>query len=317
VKKILVNARGCHSATFLPVSIGAVMVFTSVHASQAQIFIANSDDGTVGEYTLSGTPINKSLISGLNDPTAVSVSGSNIFVMTSPDDGTARIGEYTISGDQINPNLITGLNAPAGMAMSGPDIFIGDFYNSGISEFTTAGTTVKSPLVAGAGEPFAIAVSGSDIFLSLGGSINEYTTSGTLVKKNLIKGLTVADALAVSGSDLFVGNNNGDIVGEYTTAGATVNADLIKISGGVFVNGITVAGSDLFVTNAIDPAQDFPASNFVAEYTTSGDLVNASLISGLSYPAGIAVIVPEPATPPLLLLAGFGMMLFRMRRTSL
>jgi hypothetical protein len=45
-----------------------------------------------------------------------------------------------------------------------------------------------------------------------------------------------------------------------------------------------VAGSDLFVTNGLNGT--------VGEYTTSGATVNASLISGLSQPYGIAVVEP-------------------------
>jgi glutamate synthase domain-containing protein 3 len=44
---------------------------------------------------------------------------------------------------------------------------------------------------------------------------------------------------------------------------------------------IAISGSDLFVANL--------TSNTVGEYTTSGAVVNASLISGLSGPFGIAI----------------------------
>ena len=52
----------------------------------------------------------------------------------------------------------------------------------------------------------------------------------------------------MSGSDLFVANDGAGTIGEYTTAGATVNASLI--SGLASPVGIAVDGSDLFVTNA-------------------------------------------------------------------
>jgi hypothetical protein len=47
--------------------------------------------------------------------------------------------------------------------------------------------------------------------------------------------------IAVSGSDLFVINFAGDTIGEYTTAGATVNAALISGLDGPA--GIAIAGS--------------------------------------------------------------------------
>jgi hypothetical protein len=48
--------------------------------------------------------------------------------------------------------------------------------------------------------------------------------------------------------------------------------------------GIALSGMDVFVTNL--------GANTVGEYTTAGATVNASLISGLIHPAGIAVAPP-------------------------
>jgi hypothetical protein len=45
--------------------------------------------------------------------------------------------------------------------------------------------------------------------------------------------------------------------------------------------GIAVSGADLFVANA--------TTGTIGEYTTSGTLVNAALITGLDNPSGIAL----------------------------
>lgn len=66
--------------------------------------------------------------------------------------------------------------------------------------------------------------------------------------------------------------------------------------------GIAVSGSDIFVSNY--------ASGPSGKNTTSGATVNASLVSGLSYPAGIAVTdvaVPEPASLAVLTAGLFGL----------
>jgi hypothetical protein len=63
-----------------------------------------------------------------------------------------------------------------------------------------------------------------------------------------------------------------------------------------------VSGSDLFVANS--------SSNTIGEYTTSGATVNASLISGLNSPIGLAIApttVPEPGTLMLLGIALLGL----------
>jgi hypothetical protein len=62
---------------------------------------------------------------------------------------------------------------------------------------------------------------------------------------------------------------------------------------------IAVSGGNLFVTNEL--------TGTIGEYTTSGATVNASLVSGLHLPYGIAVVsasVPDAASTWALLLLG-------------
>ena len=83
-------------------------------ATQAQIFVTNYDAGTIGEYTSSGVTVNASLVSGLNDPSAIVVSGGNLFVTNF---GNGTIGEYTTSGATVNAALVSGLNGPVAIAV--------------------------------------------------------------------------------------------------------------------------------------------------------------------------------------------------------
>jgi hypothetical protein len=82
--------------------------------------------------------------------------------------------------------------------------------------------------------------------------------------------------IAISGSDLFVTNADGNSIGKYTTAGATMDASLVS---GPALNG--AAGLVMFVMNSFNGT--------VGEHTTAGATVRASLISGLVGSEGIAV----------------------------
>src|SRR5438034_8099320 len=55
----------------------------------AQIFVANFETGTIGEYTTSGATVDPALISGLSLPTDIAVSGEDLFVASS---NIGRIG---------------------------------------------------------------------------------------------------------------------------------------------------------------------------------------------------------------------------------
>ena len=98
--------------------------------------------------------MNSSLISGLNDPTGIAVSGSDIFVANL---GASSLGEYTTSGTTVNASLIS-MATPWGIAVSGSDLFVVDRNDGTIGEYTTAWATVNASLVSGLNTPHGIAV---------------------------------------------------------------------------------------------------------------------------------------------------------------
>jgi DNA-binding beta-propeller fold protein YncE len=129
----------------------------------AQIFVANSGNGTIGEYTTSGATVNSALISDLNAPFGLAASGDKLFVANFDSIFRgATIGEYTTSGATVNSALISGLSFPHGIAVSGDKLFVtfaGFFVGNGtIGEYTTSGATVNPALVSGLNAPIGIAV---------------------------------------------------------------------------------------------------------------------------------------------------------------
>jgi hypothetical protein len=73
-------------------------------------------------------------------------------------------------------------------------------------------------------------------------------------------------------SYLYVANEGGRSVGKFTTAGATVNSTLITVRGDP--EGVALDGNGyIYVVDAL--------FGTVGKYTTSGATVNASLITGL------------------------------------
>jgi hypothetical protein len=119
-------------------------------------------------------------------------------------------------------------------------------------------------------------------------SIGEYNLNGTPVESGTLvsSGLDDPRSIALSGSDIFVSNLDNNTIGEYTTAGAPVGSGTLISSGLDNPLGIAVSGSDIFVVNNYGGT---PGEGSIGEYTTSGTIVNASLVSGLNIPSGIAV----------------------------
>ena len=79
------------------------------------------------------------------------------------------------------------------------------------------------------------------------------------------------------------------------------------------LSSATARGDYIYVTNS--------GNGTIGKYTTSGGTVNASLVSGLNQPYGIAISpspAPKPATLTLLgsALLGFGVVRLRRRRAK-
>lgn len=105
--------------------------------------------------------------------------------------------------------------------------------------------------------------------------IGEYTTSGSLV--NAITTTGTPPDVSVSGDDIFIPSPVSGI-SEYNSSGALVNS----FSTAASTYDIAISGNDMFIPSV--------ASGNISEYTLSGQLVNASLITGLDVPEGVAIL---------------------------
>jgi hypothetical protein len=294
------------------VAIILVVIATAAAPVHGQIYVTNGDTGTVGAYNLDGTPINPALITGLEHPQGIAVSGGYIYVATSNplSDSGGTIGKYTTSGATVNAALLSGLPSPLhGIAVSGNDLYVTHQSSAWVGKYTTSGATVDATFVAffqTVSDPVGVAVSGTDLFVTneIPSFVGHFTTAGATIDEQMIgtgPG-TNPYALAISGSTMFISQNGGE-VSAYTTSGVPIDTALIPFLPGA--SGIAVLGDRLFVESALDGT--------VGCYTTSGTPVNAALISGLHTPIGIAV-VPEPTAIGLLVLLAPGLLCRRSRR---
>ena len=279
------------SVAFLLIGIGA-------GTADGQIFVADFNNGVIGKYNLDGTPVNTSLISGLQGPYDLASDGNgHLFVLSRGLGGRGYVGEYNLDGSPVNVSLISGLQSAQSMALDGNGhIFIGQnpLLGGYVSEFNLNGTPVNTSLITHI-RPICLEIDGNGhIFIAdnngngVGGYVREYTTSGLVINPTLIGGLNNPIGLALDGDGhLFVANNTGGYIGEYTISGETVNASLI--SGLNNLGKIALDGNGhLLVGN--DPN----GTPRVSEYSTGGTLVNNSFIAESGNPISI-LVVPEPS----------------------
>ena len=77
--------------------------------------------------------MNRALISGLDVPIGIAVSGESLYV-TNLFGGFGTIGKYTTSGATVNAALVSGLPAPQAIAVSGGNLFVGQLWRVSRSE---------------------------------------------------------------------------------------------------------------------------------------------------------------------------------------
>jgi hypothetical protein len=148
-----------------------------------------------------------------------------------------------------------------------------------IGEFTTSGQVVNSSLISGLSFPYGITLDGSgNMYIAdMYGTVGKYTTSGATVNSSLITGLG-GFSLSLANDNaghLFIVNssptNGPSSICEYTTSGTLLNPALI--SSAANARSIALDGmGHIFVAYS---------GGFISEYSTSGETINASLITGV------------------------------------
>ena len=139
--------------------------------------------------------------------------------------------------------------------------------------------------LTGLNTPVSLAISGNDLFIANAGSnsIGEYdATTGAAINANLVTGGWYR-GLTMSGNELFASNIYNGTIGEYTVgvgaADGTITSQNTSLVG-IGSNFMAVSGTHLFVVN----------NNAISEYDAiSGNLINASVVSGLQGVTGLAI----------------------------
>ena len=126
--------------------------------SGSHLYIANAGNGTVGEYNLDGSVVNAALISGLTQPSALSVANGYLYVSSLGVGGgnLGKVGEYdATTGTPINAALLSGLGGgPPEIAVVGNDLYITVAVTGGsdVAVYNaTSGNVINSSLISGLG----------------------------------------------------------------------------------------------------------------------------------------------------------------------
>jgi probable HAF family extracellular repeat protein len=123
------------------------------------LFVANSGNGTIAQFTTSGAVVNTALVSGLGYPVDLVYDGAGHLFLADQQRG---VREYTTSGELVAANLTPGFYGSCSIALDGRgNLFAGGpnaSYPVPIGQFTISGEVVNPALITGIRTPYGLLV---------------------------------------------------------------------------------------------------------------------------------------------------------------
>lgn len=203
------------------------------------------------------------------------------------------VGLFDITtGTAINSSFVTGLSHPDGILVSGNTLFVANFDTNTILTYdATTGAPLNASFInTGPNSgPQGLALSGNTLYVAnfISGTVGTYdATTGQVINASFTAPSDGgACSLALAGGNLYVAYQMRNMVMAYdaTTGAVAPGFSTIIGSSAPFVRGLAVQDDSLFVANN-------GLEGSVSEYSaTTGAVINASFISNLSYPGGLAI----------------------------
>ena len=193
--------------------------------------------------------------------------------------GDAYVNEYSLTGQTEDAPLASvSAGNLEGIAVSGNDLFTADRYSGTVGEYNlSTGQAINSSFIS---LPFSgsygIAVSGNSLYVTNGGTLYAFDISGTPTAM-WTANLGATGGVAVVGGNVFAidnvggSENNFGIAEINATTGALVTNSLVSNLYDTY--GLTAFGNNLYV--------DSYGGGTIGEYTTTGQTVNAALVTGV------------------------------------
>ena len=207
------------------------------------------------------------------------------MLLVSVDGNGSNIRSFNpTTGALLSATFITGQQSPYQMATEAGRIYTAQITTgSNVGIYSDTGSSLGS--IATSARPIGVAVSGTNLYVA-GFATNTVArhnaSTGALLNANFITGFSGLRNLQVDGSgNIFVaafgGTNN---VTKWDSAGVAVAGfTTINLASAI---GLALNGNDLFVSNLNTTVSRYNA--------TTGALLNASFVTGLSSAAGMEVL---------------------------
>jgi len=255
----------------------AIMIDSSniLYISQTNNYGATT--GFISKYTTSGTLVTASFISSLNNPNQMAIdSNKNIYIVLT---GGNYIAKYSYSGSVISSTFIA-FTSPMGLAIdSYNNIYVSQYSSTSlISKYSSTGAIITPTYASIGGVQYVN-------YLTFDASNNLYATLGSNIIYKISQTTNINNSLISSPQYTCV---------DSTGAVYTTNSSLGTVTKtGPIVNNYIIDASRNFIQIIFDnngyAYTSSVGGNAICQYSAStGTLINANFITGLTTPIGIA-----------------------------
>lgn len=300
------RTRGATAFVFVAVLLTALFNTMAHDASAASVAIYWTDniDDKILRSDLDGSNVTDLVTAGLVNPSGIAVTGNSIFWSDSGT-GAKQIGRSDLDGSNA-ASVVSMLTFPTNVEIRNSFIYWPDPFDGDIKRANLDGTGVTS-LITGLTNPFSVSVTASFIYWTdpFDDIIRRANLDGSNATDLISSGLLAPGAIHVTGDFIYWEDSGPGAAGKIQRSGLDGSnvTDLIT-SGLPFV-------TDIFVTDDTIYWSDISTKSIQSSNLLGGNVSN--VVTGLSSPSALAVVIPEPSGAILLIVAGM-ISLLRTRR---
>jgi hypothetical protein len=297
------KASFCKTTLFLFTAAAAMgQVGADVHqtvppATQAYVYWANENNGTIGRATTDGTKPNEHFVTtgaGKDTGGGMAVNADYIYWSTANGGSATWIGRASLDGKDVNSKFInTAADNVCGVALSSTYIYwVGDV-GGYVGRAKLDGTDVNTQFINTGSRVCGLALTKDYIFWANydDGEIGRAKIGGGDANSSFIDAGSVV-GIAIEGNYIYFASNGGTTIGRVELDGSDLNTSFIT-----GLNGeqtfIAADSQYIFWTNT-DTSGDYSGTT-IGQATIDGTEVNESFIKGAHGPFGIAVTSGDPS----------------------
>jgi WD40 repeat protein len=302
-------------------AIAIFLAFGAVNAAGSTFILAGNGDGGLRQYDTTGNLL-KSVSFGANAEVQGMDLGANndLYVLIGSNSGN-RILMYdpyslTLLGTLVDTTQSASLDNPIGIGF-GPDgnLYVADDENDRIAEFNGTTGNYLGTFASGGGlvRPQHFVFSGGNLYVSAGSTpdIIEYNGTTGAYEQTFVSdshGLTWASGLAFGpDGDVYLAGNTSNTIDRFTASGNFIST--ISGSGLASPTDITFGPDGLLYVAGVGSS----GGSVKAFDPVTGALMN-SFSDGTSTTTSLLLVsTPEPGTSALVALAGFLLLIRRLR----